>query len=340
MRKDTLVFRSILVAAAWLLLISLLHYGLNVYEGPRQVVTMGYMPVVSNMSAPLLDRASAESGGGVRYKALKFASFAEMAEALRGDEIDVAFIIAPLAVVLRQQGLDVKVIYIGNRQESTLVARKELQVENLADLRGRTVAVPMRYSGHNLTMRQLMALAGLTGQIKIVELNPPDMAAALASGSLDAYFVGEPFAAQTLMNGDANLVFRAEEKCPYFICNLLITRESFIADHGNLVQDLVQGAVRAGLWASQHQDEAAAIAADYWRQSPEIIKYALSTPPNRVDFSKYVPTTAEMQHMAELMVRFGLSQSADIGGLVDDSFSRKANTAAIHDFADILASDN
>ena len=73
-----------------------------------------------------------------------------MAEALRNGQIQAAFIIAPLAIVLRQQGEDVRVIYIGNRHESTLVARSELNATKLADLEGKTVAVPMRYSGHNL----------------------------------------------------------------------------------------------------------------------------------------------------------------------------------------------
>ncbi len=109
-RRVPLAWRITTFAIAWLVLISLLHFWLNVYEGKRQVVTMGYMPVISNLAAPLLDAAS-KQGDGVRYKALKFSSFAEMAEALRHGEIDAAFIIAPLAIVLHQQGVDVKVIY-------------------------------------------------------------------------------------------------------------------------------------------------------------------------------------------------------------------------------------
>ncbi|MCI5225296.1 MAG: hypothetical protein D3918_01245, partial [Candidatus Electrothrix sp. AX2] len=42
------------------------------------------------MAAPLLDHLSREHGD-VRFKALKFSSFAEMGEALRNDKIQVAF---------------------------------------------------------------------------------------------------------------------------------------------------------------------------------------------------------------------------------------------------------
>ena len=152
----------------------MLHYWVNFDSGDgRPIVRMGYMPVITNLAAPLLDYASRD-GEGVRFTAVKFASFAEMAEALRDGNIEAAFIIAPLAIVLRQQGEDVKVVYIGNRHESTLVVRSDLGATKIEDLAGRTVAVPMRYSGHNLSIRQLAEQHGLSGQIKVVEMNPPD----------------------------------------------------------------------------------------------------------------------------------------------------------------------
>jgi NitT/TauT family transport system substrate-binding protein len=203
--------------------ISWLHDRLNNRPANQKVVRMGYMPVVTNLAAPLLDYVS-RHGAGVHFEAVKFSSFAEMAEALRNDSIQAAFIIAPLAVVLRQQGVDVKVVLIGSRHESTLVARKSLNAKRLEDLSGRTIAVPMRYSGHNLCLLKMIEEKGLGGKIRVVEMNPPDMAAALTSGALDAYFVGEPFAAQTVLSGDADVVDYVESMWPGFICNLVLVK--------------------------------------------------------------------------------------------------------------------
>lgn len=214
-------------SVVWLVLISSLHYSVNFENTERRVIKMGYMPVITNLAAPILDHVSKE-GTGIRYKALKYASFAEMAESLRNGEIDVAFMIAPLSIVLRQQGEDVKIVYIGNRHESTMVARTDLHVKNLRDLIGKTIAVPMRYSGHNISILDLIEKENLTGQINVVEMNPPDMAAALASGSLDAYYVGEPFAAQTLMTGQSEKVFYVEDVWDKFICNLAVVRNDLI----------------------------------------------------------------------------------------------------------------
>ena len=326
-----------IVAVAWLLIISGAHYGLNQEHDRRSVVKMGYMPVITNMAAPLLDYASISAADSpIRFKAMKFASFAEMAEALRNNGIQAAFIIAPLSIVLRQQGEDVKVVYIGNRHESTLVVRKELHARTLEALVGRTIAVPMRYSGHNLVLHRLLAEAGLEKKINIVEMNPPDMASALASGSLDAYFVGEPFAAQTLRFGSSSLLFYVEDVSPDFICNLLLVRQTLIQKRPQIVRSLVQGAVRSGLWAQHHTVKAAEIASHFWGQPVELVEYALNTPKNRIVFDRYIPVQDELQKMADLMVRFDLLEQADISGLIDDRFARAAQTAGIEDLKSIF----
>jgi NitT/TauT family transport system substrate-binding protein len=298
---------------------------------------MGYMPVITNFAAPLLDAASRSGESEIRFKAIKFASFAEMAEALRNDQIQAAFIIAPLSIVLRQQGEDVKIVYIGNRHESTFVVRKNLEVDSFADLEGLTVAVPMRYSGHNLALLKLIDEAGLDRKIRVVEMNPPDMASALASGSLDAYFVGEPFAAQTLKTGSSKLLFYVEQVWPNFICNLLLVQQRFIDRNPKIIQALVQGAARSGIWAQQNLSEAAKIGSQYWGQPEALVKYALTHPDQRIVFDQFIPRKVEMQTIADMMVRFGLSRKSSIDGLVEDRFARKVNLENIEkDVSSIL----
>ena len=331
----SVAWRYALLAAAWLIAISVLHCRLNMTTESRDLVRMGYMPVVTNLAAPLLDHISRDDGA-YRYQAIKFASFAEMAESLRNRHIDAAFMIAPLAVVLHQQGEDVRIVYIGNRHESTLVARKDLAVRDVASLAGHTVAVPMRYSGHNLGMLRAMERLDMPESIRIVEMNPPDMASALASGALDAYFVGEPFAAQTVLSGDAAVVHYVEDIWPHFICNLVIVRQDFIDHRPAAVQQLVETAMRAGLWAEQNPGEAANIASRYWNQPSALIRYALTTPKDRIQYRSCVPQDAEIQFLADLMMRYRLIEDSGIQGLVEDRFARTADLEDITDVASIL----
>ena len=330
-------FRVLAVAAGWLILIWWLHYELNLEHSVRSIIRMGYMPVITNLSAPLLDHAS-RNGNGLRFEALKFSSFAEMAESLRNGHIHAAFIIAPLSIVLHQQGARIKLVYVGNRHESTLVYRKDLKVSTFRDLADKTIAVPMRFSGHNIAARRLAMDFGISGpSLKIVEMNPPDMPSALRSGALDAYFVGEPFAAATLHTGESKVLYYVEQVWPGFICNLLIVRQDLIDTKPEWVKNLVEGAARSGYWAHGHPKEAAAIAAQYWNQPPELVEYALRTPRDRIVYDRFVPKQEEMQFLADQMVRFGLLENNDINGLIDDRFAKNADLQHITNNESILA---
>jgi NitT/TauT family transport system substrate-binding protein len=313
----------------------MLQYHFNYSHEERAIIRMGYMPVITNLAAPLLDQASRTSGD-YRFKAVKFTAFAEMAEALRNDHIDAAFIIAPLAVTLRQQGEDVKIVYIGNRRESTLVVRKDLHVKTINDLAGRSLAVPMRYSGHYLEARHLIEKNSIKPAINIVEMNPPDMASALASGALDAYFVGEPFAAQTILSGDAEVLYYVEALAPDFICNLMLVKQDLINRSPRAVQHLVTAAARSGIWADSHPEQAAKIASSYWNQPKSLVYAAMTTPAHRIEYHQFIPDPAEIKKIAATMVRFNLSKTNSIDGLINSHFAKSVNLNNITDFESII----
>jgi len=329
-------WRVIILSLVWLILISFLHYALNVPTETRKTIRMGYMPVITNLAAPILDTITVD-GDGVRFVAVKFSSFAEMAEAIRNDHIQVAFMIAPLSIVLRQQGEDVKVVYIGNRHESTLVVAKKHSAASLENLSGMTMAVPMRYSGHYLTMMKLMEKYGLKDKINIVEMNPPDMASAMTTGSLDAYFVGEPFAAQTVKSGHSRVLYHVEDIWPDFICNLMVVKQKLIEEDPETVRLLVGSAVRSGIWARENVSQVSEIASKYWNQSADLVEYALNHPPGRIQYMHYTPQADQLQEMASLMVRFGLLKNEDINGLVDARFAMSADLEGITDIGSILS---
>ncbi len=294
------------------------------------------MPVITNLASPLMDESSRRSRG-VRYESLKFSSFAEMAEALRHGEIDAAFMIAPLAVVLHSQGEQVRVLYIGNRHESTLVVRDDLGIDSFEELAGHTIAVPMRFSGHNLAVRRLAEEHGLAGGgLTIVEMNPPDMAAALATGALDAYFVGEPFAAQAVLSGEGEVLTYVEDIWPGFICNLMVVRQDLVASRPQSAREMVQAAARAGLWTREHPAEAAEILSRYWNQPVDLVRYALGTPADRIVYDRFLPREDELRYMAEEMKRFGLLERVDVKGLVDDRFARQAILDRLTDIDSIV----
>ncbi len=139
-----------------------------------------------------------------------------------------------------------------------------------------------------------------------------------------------------LKSGHSKVLYYVEDVWKNFICNLVVVRQSFIENNPDIVQMLVQGAARSGLWAKEHPDEAAKIASEYWNQPFDLVKYALTTPENRIVYDRFIPKIEEMQEMADMMKHFGLIQNNDITGLTDDSFAVKADLNNIKDIKSII----
>ncbi|MGA2225663.1 MAG: ABC transporter substrate-binding protein [Syntrophobacteraceae bacterium] len=309
------------VAFLWLLLVTWSHMVLNKECSFRNRVIMGYMPVVSNLAAPLVDCAT--KGDDPYFEALKFSSFSEMGEAFRSGHIQAAFIIAPLALMLFDQGVPLKVVYIGNRHESTMVVRASARYDSASDLIGKTIAIPLRYSGHYLALKRYLREHGLTpSDVRIIEIPPPEMPVALAASEIDGYFVGEPFASKALQTGIGKRFLDVESIWPKFICNVLIVRRELIQAHPEWVQKLVETAIMSGFWAQDHVDEAIGILSSYWGQEPQLIQYAFSNPPNRFRFDLYTPKAEELDEILLAMRQEGLvTGKQDFKAMVEDRFA-------------------
>ncbi|NSW86076.1 MAG: ABC transporter substrate-binding protein [Syntrophobacteraceae bacterium] len=336
LRRPTAGVCGIIAAMAWLVLISLLHGFLNTEKTSGDKVLMGYMPVITNLAAPLVDAAT--RGSDVYFEALKFGSFSEMAEAFKAGHIQAAFIIAPLSIILHQQGVPLKVVYVGNRHESTFVIRGELQCNSPAGLAGKKVAVPLRHSGHFLAIKRCIRQYHIDpDRIDIVEIPPPDMPAALAAGFIDGYFVGEPFASVTLKTGLSRKLLDVEEIWPRFMCNILIVQEQMIQSHPVRVQKLVSAAVRSGFWARDHVEEAVDLACRYWAQDRGVAEFAFSNPPGRIQFDLYVPRLEEFEELLGEMRDAGLVHGdVDLARMLEDRFARAVRIEKVDRFERIL----
>src|SRR5215210_6718093 len=110
-----------------------------------------------------------------------FQGFPEIKEALISNQMQAAFMVAPMAIALRAQGVPVKIVYLGHRYGSAVVVRKDGPVHSFTDLKGKTIAVPSRYSDERLILFRAMKVHGLTAKdLHLVEMAPPDVAGALS----------------------------------------------------------------------------------------------------------------------------------------------------------------
>jgi NitT/TauT family transport system substrate-binding protein len=333
--------KIIVFGCGWLALISALHAYLNVnwpavlndYRPPaKRKIIVAYIPVTCQLTCPVTDYISKLSDSGEIFLPRLFQGFPEIKEALISNRIQAAFIVAPLAIALRSQGVPIKVVYLGHRYGSAVVVKKNGPVKTFADMRGRTAAIPSRFSDERLLLFRAMKAYGIKpGEIKMVEMAPPDVAGALAAGAIDAFSMGEPFPSQAELGGYGRILFQAREYWPDYMSCILVVQQSLIDTRPDVVQELVDGIARSGLWLdkgkAERDDAADFVGRFYYNQKPALLRWALTKPIDRVMYTPLAPRKADFDLVRDLMIETGvLNKRIEFEDYTDTRFSDGAKS--------------
>ena len=289
--------------------------------GGREELNVGFLPVTCHLTCPVTDYATRTSAA-TRFESQRFTDFPTVVESLKSGRLESTFLLAPLAMKLREQNVPVKIVYLGHRDGSTVMVRKDSPAKSLRDLRGKTFAIPSKYSNQNLVIHKLMEEQGVRPEeINFVELPPPDMPGALAARAIDAYFVGEPHAARAELDGSGRVLYHAKDIWPGFISCVLVVTEKLIRERPAVVRDLVRGIAESGEWAETHRLDAAKVAAPYFRQDEKVVRYVLTQPPDRVSYRMLTPTDADLLKIREMARKAGIiTTPVEMADLIDRSF--------------------
>ncbi len=315
------VVGAVLAVAALALLRAKPWRGAPPPAAERETLAVGFLPVTCHLTCPVTDYATRTSTA-TRFESQRFTDFPTVVETLKSGRLDATFMIAPLAMKLREQGVKVKIAYLGHRDGSTVMVRPDLPAKSLKDLEGRRIAIPSKYSNQNLVIRKLMKDQGVdAAKIDFVEMPPPDMPGALATKAIDAYFIGEPHAARAELDGTGRVLYHAKDIWPRFISCVLVVTEKLIETRPAVVRDLVRGIAESGEWAERHRVAAAGVVAPYFRQDEKLVRYVLTQPPDRVSYRMLTPNDEEMQQIADMGLEAGiLERRLDVRDLVDRRF--------------------
>ncbi len=317
----------------------IIHVGPNT-KATREL-TIAYLPVTCHLTCPVTDFASKTTQSNTNFNSRMFTDFPTVASAIEAKQIQAAFMNVPIAMKLREQGVPVKICYLGHREGSQIVVGKDTDIRSLKDLKGKKMAFPSMFSNQNFVIHKLMEDYGMKdGDIEFVILPPPDMPTSLAAGAIDAYFVGEPFCAKSEFDGIGRILYYSNDIWPNFISCALVVHDDLISNNPEVVKDLVHGIAESGAWAETHREEAAKLAAPYFRQSQEILNYVLTSNPSRVKYVDLSASYKDLTLIRDMGIKLGyLKKAIPIDELVDRSFEPKEITPAIIDINNAVKRD-
>ncbi|MZP41565.1 ABC transporter substrate-binding protein [Heliobacterium gestii] len=294
------------------------------HSGAKVNFKLGYLPITDHLTIighgqTQFQHASVEP--------VKFASWAELSEALKAGAVQGAFALTPIGISLRQKGVPIKAVFLGHRNGSVLTAQNSPDIASVEDLKGKTIAIPSRFSTHNILLRKLLAEKGIQADrdVKLIDMAPPEMVNALSTGRVGGFIVAEPFGGQAEKQGVGKVLKLSKDIWPDHICCALNVQEEVIAQHPEAVEEVVGALTKAAAFIEGNPKEASNLSVKYLGQKAEIVEYVLTQPKGRVTFTNLVPNIADFAATQDYMIQFGVTQEKiDLQQYVDDRFARQA----------------
>jgi NitT/TauT family transport system substrate-binding protein len=306
-------------------------------------LVVGGLPVTCNLTLPVACVArTAVNGkaaaGAPRYEFeySKYNGWPEIKESLMAGRIQAGYMLAPLVMDLADKGIPVKIVSLGHRSGAVIMVRTESPYQSFRQLAGKRIAIPSRFAVDFLFLRRMLAEENMrVEELEIVEMPPPDMPAALYAKAVDGYCTGEPFGAAAQRAGYARPLRMTRDEWPKYNCCVLTVREELIEQNPAMVQDLVNSVLGAGIWLDQKQanrDKAVEIAAgrQFFNQDPNIIRFVMENPPDRVTYGDLRIVRPEFEELMELSLAAGtIKHPIPYDTYVDERFARNAQPSVI-----------
>jgi NitT/TauT family transport system substrate-binding protein len=309
----------------------------------KGALQVGGLPVTCNLTLPVacVARAARNRSAGAgspqfQYEFSKYSGWPEIKESLMAGRIQAAYMLAPLVMDLADRRIPVKIVSLGHRSGAVIMVRTDSPVLHFRQLAGKQIAIPSRFAVDYLFLRKMLAQEGMTpADIKLIEMAPPDMPAALYAKAVDAYCTGEPFGAAAQRAGYARPLRMTRDEWRNYICCVLTVREELINENRPLVQDLVDQVLGAGVWLDAQQgnrDKAVEIAAgrDFFNQDPNILRFVMENPTDRVTYGDLRMIRSEFEELMQLSLEAQtIRHPIAYETYVDESFAQRAKPAAI-----------
>jgi len=180
-------------------------------------------------------------------------------EALRAGAVDFGSTAGSAALLARANGAPQQIVDVVAQPEwAALVVPADSEITSVSDLKGKRIAAALGTDPYFFLVQALEQNGLSVDDVTIENLIHADGAAALQSGSVDAWSGLDPIMASTEAAG-ATLVYRDLELNSYSVLN---ATEEIIENNPEAVQAVVDAYERAREWALANPAETARILAD------------------------------------------------------------------------------
>lgn len=214
-------------------------------------VRMAYFPNITHAQALVMkNEGTLEEalGDGYDVSWTSFTAGSSEVEALFAQEIDIGYI-GPVPAINGNVKSDGDVVVIANAADAgaVLVVSADSGITSVADLDGKTVAIPQTGNTQHLCLLNLLSQNDLSpvsdgGTVEVVAVDNSNLQNMFDQGSIDAALVPEPWG--TILTSSDNIDILLDYEDIYYSGNypvaVIVVRKDFLEEYPEVVETFLQ----------------------------------------------------------------------------------------------------
>ena len=286
-------------------------------------------------------------------------SWSPVQNALEKGEVDVAFILAPIAMDLFNFGVPIRLVLLAHKNGSIFVRRSEDRDRGSLPqfFKDRTFYIPHEMSIHHMLAHMFLRGAGLNPGFHgmgdfdtFFEVAPPIAMPEFLAANPEAsgFSVAEPLGTKAIAEGIADLMFLSGKLWENHPCCVVVVRDEIITQHADAVQEFTNLLVQAGQFITQNPKTAAAVGVPFLDPNQTLgLKSAVLedvlTEPGGIRTDDLFPAIEDFDRIQRYMVdEMGIGGLVDLEKFVDTRFAEIAcegtarQKSVVHDVSRIV----
>lgn len=270
---------------------------------------VGYVRVMDDAQAMLAYEAGLYKKHGLDADLVEFSSGTDLIKAIVSGQLDIGVLGFSNAFTWVARGADLKIVGGAQRGYHSLLARKDAGVNEVADLKGKTLASQKQGSTADIVLRGVVLdSADLeASDLNIMGVAPAVAVQSLVGGRVDAAFLFEPYDRIAQLVAPVKQIYEIGEVWP-FPCMVVITSAKTLEERKDMVWAALDAQRDAIEMLEDEPGKAAPLITEYFIKEPtlktrekgeiaseEVIRQAIMTQ----DFSAKL-TEDDIKRMKEL----------------------------------------
>ncbi|MGC3941001.1 ABC transporter substrate-binding protein [Roseobacter sp. EG26] len=246
-------------------------------------ITVGYflewpMPMMAAKASGAYDEAL-----GMKVNWVSFETGTAMSAAMASGDVQMSVSQGvPPFVVAASGGQDIQVVDVAvsysDNDNCVVSAGLEIDKDSAGELAGKKVAVPLGTAAHYGFLRQMDHFGVDVASLQVVDMAPPEGAAALSQGAVDFACGYGGGLARMKEYGNVLLTGDEKEALGILVFDVTSAPASFVAENGDVVAKFLKVTADANTeWNSNPSDEMLAVIAEQAGMDLDAAKAAIST---------------------------------------------------------------